>query len=87
MGIMLRSFVEVADISIDYSTYLTIFEKRFAELIREIMRENNHFINVSFLYDIIMFTDSAQVFEVTLLLKRSEVANYINIGVIGESVF
>ena len=51
------------------------------------MRENDHFIDFIFLDYFVMFSYSTQIFEMTLLLKRSDISDDVNISIVGECMF
>lgn len=51
------------------------------------MGEDNDFIDFIFFYNLMMFSDSTQVFEVTFLFKWSDVSDYVDIPIIRQRVF
>lgn len=56
MSIMFWGFIKIACVAIDSATYLTVFKESFSEFIREIVREDNHFINFIFLDYFMVFS-------------------------------
>ncbi len=70
MGIILRSLIHIPNVSVSDAMYLAVFKKRFLEFVGEIMREYNNLIYTVFFYGFCMVTYSAEIFEMTLLIKR-----------------
>lgn len=87
MGIVFGCFVEIADISVGDTIYLAVFEEDFFELVRKIMSEDDHFIDILSFNNICMGSYGPEILKVAFLAKWCEISDDREMVLIHERFF